>query len=146
MLGSIRHRAGWGLGMKIVVSAFIALGLLTSAAAIAERVRLTPKADVAPRAPSADGSTRFRLTGQDTACLVTREPPAENGSARLTVAKDCDGILPGLSAAGAWTEDADGNVSFAAAGRTLAQFGVADGVAYESFQPARPPMMLSALD
>jgi hypothetical protein len=63
----------------------------------------------------------------------------------VSVAQDCDGLLPGLARIRYWHEDADGTVTLSADGKTASVvFGPADCVAYESLKPRTPLMSLIA--
>lgn len=130
--------------MKIVMGAFFALSLLTTGAALTRGDGETPPDLVITSAVAADGNEHFSLIGPDATCRVSKGLTGEDGHAAVVLGASCDAIVPGLSAATDWAEDANGTLALAAGNRTLARFTVADGAAYESFQPSRPPMLLSA--
>ena len=90
------------------------------------------------------GEQRFSLqaSGRDTGCLVTAAS-ADDGKQPLSLASACLDLVPGLAGARWWLEREDGTVAFAADnGKVVAEFALADGVAYESYAPRQPIMTL----
>jgi len=130
--------------MKGMLSGAAALGILTTAYAIAPASLPAPEA----AAPAADGS-RYRLhfAGIETSCLVDRGRDIGDGTAELTIAGDCLATIPEISAAKFWRDNADGSVVFAGAGgRAVLEFALSDGPGYETFRPGAPLASLSVAD
>ena len=87
----------------------------------------------------------LRIAGRSDGCFVSKGEAIAPGRSVLKMAAQCILLLPRLSEASYWQEGPDGEVIFAAGnGRTVAEFYMADGVAYESLRPATPPMALIA--
>lgn len=129
--------------MKIATSAFMALALLTSGAALATRPDVETSATREPESPAAEapagGPERYRLVGEGTACTIYRGPLLGDGLNDLVIPAECNELMPGLSALRFWKEGSDGSVTFSSNGSDApVLFAVADGVAYESYKPSRP--------
>jgi len=78
-------------------------------------------------------------------CAVTRGQELSAGRAELKVDPSCAAVLPGVEKAKYWVDKTDGSVAFTADGvDPIVTFAVADGVAYESLQPAQPVISLDA--
>lgn len=90
-------------------------------------------------------SYTLAANGGASACSVTRGEDRGGGVSDLTVSPSCASVLPGLERARVWKEREDGSVAFAADGRDIVTFSLADGVDYESFKPAVPVMTLAAI-
>jgi hypothetical protein len=94
--------------------------------------------------PAAVEAFRLQVSGDEVDCTIEK---AVGGGplVGVTVAQDCDGLLPGLSTMRYWRENADGTVTLPADGKTASVvFGPADGVAYEWLKPRTPLMSLIA--
>jgi hypothetical protein len=109
-------------------------------------LKLHSQAQAAPDTSPAPRMEAFRLQASGDAADCTIEKAVGGGPlVEVTVAQDCDGLLPGLSKIRYWREDADGTVTLSADGKTASVvFGPADGVAYESLKPRTPLMSLIA--
>lgn len=91
-------------------------------------------------------SNTFRLVanGDEGNCAVTRGAPVSEGLSRLTVAPNCNRLLPGIEQAKFWREQDDGTVAFSADGiDPIVTFAVADGDGYESYAPTTPLLSLA---
>jgi hypothetical protein len=123
----------------------LAGGSMFAAVAIAG-LKLHSQAQAAPEISPTAAVEAFRLqaSGDPAGCAIEK---AIGGGplVGVSVAQDCDGLLPGLSKIRYWREDADGTVTLSADGKTASVvFGPADGVAYESLKPRAPLMSLIA--
>ena len=68
-----------------------------------------------------------------------------DGVSQLSVGDDCPRLVPDLSDARRWRENADGTVTIVDDdGGALIEFAVADGLAYESFRAGAPLVSLVA--
>jgi hypothetical protein len=103
-------------------------------------------------APDSDGAMagqtyRLQFSGGAHSCLVERDELDMRGDAGVSVKTGCEEMDPRLADARFWSEGADGTVIFTASdGAVLIEFAVADGVAYQSFQPGTPLASLIALN
>ncbi len=134
-----------GLGMRIVVGAFAALVVLTTAAALS-RYPLFAKSpgNTDSMATGSIAPGQFRLMAGSAACTLIKGPVLGEGLNELAVPAECNALMPGLSDMRFWKEEIDGSVAFSTDGTTsLVLFSVADGAAYESYKPARPLMILT---
>ncbi|MGI6856578.1 hypothetical protein [Mesorhizobium sp. 1B3] len=85
---------------------------------------------------------RFRLSAGDRSCLVTKFDVSDT-AARLTAEAACDDVMAGMSTVRSWQETPDGAVVLSdSRGAVLAEFAIADGAGYESFEPRLRPMSL----
>lgn len=94
-----------------------------------------------------DAEPRYelRIAGRSDGCFVAKGETIAPGRSVLKMAAQCILILPRLSEATYWQEGPNGEVVFMAGnGRAVAEFYMADGVAYESLRPVSPPMALIA--
>ena len=88
---------------------------------------------------------KLRSTQAAATCAVTRGDALADGRSRLTVDPSCAALLPGVEKAKYWVDKGDGSVAFTENGvDPIVTFGIADGVAYESLQPAQPVISLDA--
>jgi len=86
---------------------------------------------------------KLRSTQAAVTCDVTRGDQLTGGRSRLSVDPSCAALFPGLEKARYWVDKDDGSVAFTANGvDSIVTFGIADGVAYESLQPAQPVISL----
>jgi hypothetical protein len=99
------------------------------------------------RQAEAEGDA-FRLRSSGGAsCAITRGDAVSQDRAELRVETACATLLPGMERAKFWHENDDGAVVFIENdGDPIVSFSVADGVAYESFQPSTPLLSLDAAD
>jgi hypothetical protein len=126
--------------------------LLASGAALAAiaitGLKINSSASAAAGALQPSNIERFvmQASGDDKTCLVEKTE-GEGPLSHVSVASDCDEMLPGLSGLHYWSESSDGTVTLSADGRTPAVvFAQADGVAYESIEPRMPIMALMESD
>lgn len=97
---------------------------------------------VAPR-PTVERLT-LQSSGETDTCTIEKSRAA-GPVTHVVVAPECDRLLPGLSKATSWIEQADGTVALSADGSApAAVFAEADGVAYESIEPRTPLLSLLA--
>ena len=134
-----------GLGTKTAVGAFAALVLLSAGAALE---RYPPRAEASGNTDDVEtrsvGPGQFRLMAEGDSCTIFKGPPLGSGLNDLVIPAECDSLMPDLSAMRFWKEDGDGSVAFSPDGTEgLVLFSVADGVAYESYKPARPLLILT---
>ena len=111
-------------------------------------LKLHSQAQAAPDAAPAPQMEAFRLqaSGDVADCTIAKAIGA-GPLVRVSVAQDCDGLLPGLSKMRYWREGADETVTLSTDGKMASVvFGPADGVAYESLEPRTPLMSLIASD
>lgn len=105
--------------------------------------------------PAADASDQVQTAGLETfelrsseaatTCAVTRGDTDSGGRAALKVEASCAALLPGVEKAKIWLDNGDGSVAFTENGvDPIITFAVADGVAYESLEPALPVISLDA--
>lgn len=88
---------------------------------------------------------KLRSTQAAETCDVTRGDQLTGGRSRLSVDPSCAALLPGVEKAKYWVDKDDGSVAFTANGvDPIVTFAIADGVAYESLQPAQPVISLDA--
>jgi hypothetical protein len=98
-------------------------------------------------AQAASGSFELQASGASGACAVTRGREIGPGLAELAVEQNCDDIYPGIEKARFWQDKADGSVVFTATGAdAILTFGVADGIAYESYLPVTPLVTLASVE
>ena len=105
-----------------------------------------PPADASSQA-QATGAETFELRSSEaaTTCAVTRGDSVDGERATLKVEPACAALLPGVEKAKYWLDKADGSVAFTENGvDPIITFAVADGVAYESLEPALPVISLDA--
>ena len=91
-----------------------------------------------------DVSTRFELRSSERqgACsIVIGEGQGEKHTLRAGIG--CAGVHPALAAARWWEERPDGSVAFLRPdGGIVAEFAIADGAAFESYNPLSPILVL----
>lgn len=111
-------------------------------------LKLNSQASAAVDVRQAAGIERFvmQASGDEQTCVVEKTAGAGSLS-KVSVAPQCDTMLPGLSGLHYWSENADGTVALSADGGTPAViFAQADGVAYESIEPRTPLIALISKD
>jgi hypothetical protein len=124
----------------------VAIVLAGAAAALSvdKGVLVTQPSEATPVVGEISAGETFlvRALGSDESCRV-RKAAMQGDVAELDAEPGCDDILPGLSRARHWQELDDGSVIFSTDGsETVISFSVADGVAYESFEPRSPLISL----
>jgi hypothetical protein len=100
-------------------------------------------------APASGQQARFMLVsaGDETACTLVAEEAPHGTMRQITLAPDCLAAGPELAAMRFWLDRPDGTVALAGAdGRVRAEFALADGAAYESYNPRFPVMTLLAAE
>lgn len=100
-------------------------------------------------APVSGQDGRFMLVTADgeTACALVAEPALDGTMRRVALAPGCLAVNPELAAMRFWLDRPDGTVALAGAdGRVRVEFAVADGAAYESYNPRFPVMTLLAAE
>lgn len=111
-------------------------------------LKLNPQASAAVDTRHAADVERFvmQASGGEETCVVEKATGAGPLS-EVSVAPQCDAMMPGLSGLHYWSEGADGTVALSADGHTPAViFAQADGVAYESIEPRTPLIALISKD
>ncbi len=96
-------------------------------------------------APASGQEARFMLVSAaaETVCTLAAEQAPNGTMRRLALAPDCLAANPELAAMRFWLDRPDGTVALADAdGRIRAEFAMADGAAYESYNPRFPVMTL----
>ncbi len=84
------------------------------------------------------------LSGE--ACIVSRGKALTTNSRSLEVGADCDSVWRGLSSAATWQEQEGGVVVLAdQSGRALLSIAPADGVAFETLEPAGAELSFTAV-
>lgn len=136
--------------MNIAISTIVAAGLIVAAGVFSsgpdgERKAIAATSTVMPQvSASGDATFRMRAIG-DVSCAVTRGDQISEDRSELEVDASCAALLPGIERAKFWQEKPDGSVAFTEDGvDAIVSFSVADGVAYESFEPATPLLSLAA--
>lgn len=138
------------LEMNTAISTVVFAGLLVAAGVMSSGPggdRQAIAASVAPQFQESTGDLfRLRSSG-NVSCAVTRGDPVSQDRSELEVDPSCAALLPGIERAKFWQENEDGSVAFTENGiDPLVSFSVADGVAYESFQPSTPLLSLDVAD
>lgn len=98
-------------------------------------------------AASTDVETEYKLVvyGAEPSCSVTTGALVSDAKRSLKLGKACAKINPDLFGARYWIERSNGAIAFAEGdGDVLAEFAVADGAAFETFDPDAPMMVLLA--
>jgi hypothetical protein len=135
--------------MNLAASTVMIAGLLAAAGVLSYGPAGDRQAQAATvmRQAEAEGEA-FRLrTSGGASCAVTRGGVVSQDRAELRVEPACATLLPGMERAKFWHENDDGAVVFVENdGDPIVSFSVADGVAYESFQPSTPLLSLDAAD
>jgi len=126
------------------------IALVVGAAFAAGAAGLKPnsQASAAVDARQAAGLERFvmQASGGEGTCVVEKAVGAGSLS-KVSVAPQCDAMMPGLSGLHYWSEGADGTVALSVDGKAPAIiFAQADGVAYESIEPKTPLIALISGD
>jgi hypothetical protein len=135
--------------MNLAASTVMLAGLLAAAGVLSYGPAGDRQAQAATtlRQAEAEGDA-FRLRSSGGAsCAITRGDAVSQDRAELRVETACATLLPGMERAKFWHENDDGSVVFIENdGDPIVSFSVADGVAYESFQPSTPLLSLDAAD
>lgn len=129
--------------MKTILASAGAAALLVTAWNLGGDMSLQPSPAVAETA----GNMQFRLhlAGVEKSCLIDKGLELADGVSQLSVGDDCPRLVPELSDARRWRENADGTVTIVDDdGGALIEFAVADGLAYESFRAGAPLVSLVA--
>lgn len=131
-----------GKAMLLAIS-LAALGLLSARPGL----DMSATASIAPASRLEDSFRLISAGGEAGECLVSAARAQDGARRPLRLSAGCATGSPGLSAARYWLDRRDGTVALSGDdGRVLAEFAIGDGVAYESYEPSYPPMMLIALD
>lgn len=118
------------------------------AAIAATGLKIHSSASAAAGAVPLTNVERFvmQANGDDKTCLLEKTG-SEGALSHISVAPDCDEMLPGLSGLHYWRDSSNGTVALSTDGRTPAVvFAQADGVAYESIEPRLPIIALMESD
>ena len=122
----------------VLAGALAAAGALSGGPALDE-------ATTAAIAPASGQAARFTLVSDETACTLGAEQAPSGTMRRLALTPDCLAGNPELAAMRFWLDRPDGTVALAGAdGRVRVEFALADGAAYESYNPRFPVMTLLA--
>ncbi len=128
------------------------LSMLGIVVVVAVGMKLLP-ADIWAFVSSTEAATgsgdsfELQSAGSRSACGVTRGREIGPGLAELDVEQNCDDVYPGIEKARFWQDRADGSVVFTATGAdAILTFGVADGIAYESYLPATSLVTLASVE
>ena len=96
---------------------------------------------------SISGQERFSLAvaGEADGCVISISTlPGDSKDMALSAA--CEAQAPVLSGSSLWLERKDGSVAFIGIDGTVrAEFAAGDGVAFESYAPRQPPMILRSM-
>lgn len=125
--------------MALVAGVALAIGVVG--------LKLNSQASAAVDARQVAGVERFvmQASGDEQTCVVQKT--GAGPLSKVSVAPQCDAMMPGLSGLHYWSENADGTVALSADGHTPAViFAQADGVAYESIEPRTPLIALISKD
>lgn len=121
----------------------VALGLLSARPAL----DMTTTASIAPPAAPEDSFRLVSTLGEGGDCRVSATRMEEGEKRLLRLSPGCAADVPTLSAAHYWLDRPDGTVVLSGDdGKAVATFMLADGAAYESYDPPYPVMTLIALD
>lgn len=93
-------------------------------------------------------STRFELRSSERkgACSIVIDG-GQGEKHALTPGEGCAGVHPALLAARWWAERSDGSVAFVRPdGGIVAEFAIADGAAFESYNPLSPILVLDRVE
>jgi hypothetical protein len=89
----------------------------------------------------------LRSSATNRSCELAVEQDGASGTAQVKVEPDCAGLVPGIENVRYWQDKGNGSVSLAADGLDpVITFAIADGVAYESLEPAFPVISLDAVE
>ena len=129
--------------MKLLFASAGAAALLVTAWNLGGDMALQPS----PAAAETVGKMQFmlHLAGVERSCLIDKGVELVDGISQLSVGEDCPRLVPELTDARRWRENADGTVTIVDDdGGALIEFAVADGLAYESFRAGAPLVSLVA--
>ena len=129
--------------MKLLFASAGAAALLVTAWNLGGDMALQPS----PAAAETVGKMQFmlHLAGVERSCLIDKGVELVDGISQLSVGEDCPRLVPELSDARRWRENADGTVTIVDDdGGALIEFALADGLAYESFRAGAPLVSLVA--
>ena len=129
--------------MKLLFASAGAAALLVTAWNLGGDMALQPS----PAAAETVGKMQFmlHLAGIERSCLIDKGVELVDGISQLSVGEDCPRLVPELSDARRWRENADGTVTIVDDdGGALIEFALADGLAYESFRAGAPLVSLVA--
>ena len=129
--------------MKTILASAGAAALLVTAWNLGGDMALQPS----PAAAETVGKMQFmlHLAGVERSCLIDKGVELVDGISQLSVGEDCPRLVPELTDARRWRENADGTVTIVDDdGGALIEFALADGLAYESFRAGAPLVSLVA--
>ena len=129
--------------MKLFMASAGAAALLVTAWNLGGDMALQPS----PAAAETVGKMQFmlHLAGIERSCLIDKGVELVDGISQLSVGEDCPRLVPELTDARRWRENADGTVTIVDDdGGALIEFALADGLAYESFRAGAPLVSLVA--
>ena len=129
--------------MKTILASAGAAALLLTAWNLGGDMALQPS----PAAAETVGKMQFmlHLAGIERSCLIDKGVELVDGISQLSVGEDCPRLVPELTDARRWRENADGTVTIVDDdGGALIEFALADGLAYESFRAGAPLVSLVA--
>ena len=129
--------------MKLLFASAGAAALLVTAWNLGGDMTLQPS----PAAAETVGKMQFmlHLAGIERSCLIDKGVELVDGISQLSVGEDCPRLVPELTDARRWRENADGTVTIVDDdGGALIEFALADGLAYESFRAGAPLVSLVA--
>jgi hypothetical protein len=134
--------------MNLAASTVMMAGLLATAGVLYYGPAGDRQAQAAPAVVQTEADSAFRLRASSGAsCAVMRGDAVSQGRAMLRIEPACATLLPGMADAKFWRENADGSITFTEeSGDPIVSFSVADGAAYESFEPATPLLSLDAAE
>ena len=129
--------------MKTILASAGAAALLLTAWNLGGDMALQPS----PAAAETVGKMQFmlHLAGVERSCLIDKGVELVDGISQLSVGEDCPRLVPELTDARRWRENADGTVTIVDDdGGALIEFALADGLAYESSRAGAPLVSLVA--
>ena len=129
--------------MKLLFASAGAAALLVTAWNLGGDMTLQPS----PAAAETVGKMQFmlHLAGVEKSCLIDKGVELVDGISQLSVGEDCPRLVPELTDARRWRENADGTVTIVDDdGGALIEFALADGLADESFRAGAPLVSLVA--
>lgn len=135
--------------MNLATTGLAAFAMIGAAAYVAHDAGESAGIAESAGAVRVASTAEYRITGprDGTECTLERGTAGKEGHARLVLSRGCAASAPQLAAASYWVEEERGAVALAdGAGNTLVRFARADGVGWESFEPASLILYLDPLD
>lgn len=133
--------------MSGIFSGTAIAGLLAAVAMVAAGHDGTAPESTLQKPMFAGQAYKLQIGGDSESCVVEKGKADATGDAALKFNGGCADRYPRVAGARFWSERPDGSVAFTRSdGKTVIEFAVADGVAYQSFEPGAPLASLIALN